>query len=114
MLTLLLPPNTAWSLSSARISRLFCGFWSWWALMEAHTLLTTSGRGSGAEPTTAARAWDGCKAFIRAGLGLRLPLVSVLDCSAVPVCEAGIVTLPLLHAPDTCKGHTGGGCKENT
>src|SRR3954463_13210766 len=36
--------------------------------MYSQTLLTTSGRGSGSEPTTAASSFDGCKGFIRAGL----------------------------------------------
>src|ERR1051325_12013926 len=36
--------------------------------MYSQTLLTTSGRGSGSEPTTAASSLDGCKGFIRAGL----------------------------------------------
>src|SRR5215210_3294016 len=36
--------------------------------MESHTLLTTSGRGSGSEPTTAASSLDGCNGRIRAGL----------------------------------------------
>src|SRR3954467_12053765 len=36
--------------------------------MSSQTLLTTSGRGSGSEPTTAASSLDGCNGFIRAGL----------------------------------------------
>src|SRR3954468_17274343 len=36
--------------------------------MWSQTLLTTSGGGSGSEPTTAASSLDGCNGFIRAGL----------------------------------------------
>src|SRR3954447_21838821 len=50
--------------------------------MYSQTLLTTSGRGSGAEPTTAASSFDGCKGLIRAGLtflpDVPLPALAVL------------------------------------
>src|SRR5215210_8078343 len=50
--------------------------------MESHTLLTTSGRGSGSEPTTAASSFDGCNGLIRAGLTFLpdapLPALAVL------------------------------------
>src|SRR5215212_916155 len=59
MVTLSLP-NTSLSLSSAKISRRFSGFCRLWDLMYSHTLLTTSPRGSGPGPTTAASASDGC------------------------------------------------------
>src|SRR5690242_20035680 len=78
MLTLLLPPKTACSFSSARISRLFCGFWRLLALMYSHTLLTTSVRGSGDDPTTAASSFEGCRGFARAGLGFLVALASVI------------------------------------
>src|SRR3954471_22863025 len=75
-------PNTARSFSSATISRLFCGSWSLFVLMYSQTLLTTSGRGSGLEPTTAASSLDGCNGLIRAGLTLLpdapLPALGVL------------------------------------
>src|SRR5215212_11715291 len=94
MLTLLLPPKTAWSLSSARISRLFSGFWRLLALMYSHTLLTTSVRGSGEEPTTAASSFDGCSGFIRAGLTF-LPNELLPALASLPdVPSAGLALLP--------------------
>src|SRR5215218_9670979 len=78
MLTLSLPPKTGRSLSSARISRLFAGFCRLLALMYSHTLLTTSVRGSGAEPTTAASSFEGCSGFARAGFGFLAALASVI------------------------------------
>src|ERR671916_2046009 len=60
-------PKTLPSLSSARISRRFSGFCRLFDLMYSHTLLTTSPRGSGPGPTTAASSSDGlngcCSAF---------------------------------------------------
>ncbi len=38
-------------------------------LMYSHILLTTSMRGRGDEPITAASSLDGCRGFIRAGIG---------------------------------------------
>src|ERR671932_2492210 len=64
-------PNTAFSLPSATISRLFSGFWRLCFLMYSQTLLTASGRDRGLEPTTAASSLDGCMGFMRAGLALR-------------------------------------------
>jgi hypothetical protein len=75
MLTLLLPPKMAWSFSSARISRLFSGFWRFLALMYSYTLLTTSVRGNGEEPTTPASSVEGCNGFIRAGFGFLVAFV---------------------------------------
>src|SRR4051795_1848515 len=50
--------------------------------MWSQTLLTTSGRGSGSEPTTAASSFDGCNGLIRAGLTFLpdapLPALAVL------------------------------------
>src|SRR4051794_29133891 len=89
MLTLLLPPKMAWSFSSARISRLFSGFCRLLALMYSHTLLTTSVRGSGEEPTTAASSFEGCSGFIRAGFGFLVAVVPALS-----VVDAAIVNLP--------------------
>src|SRR5215212_2681854 len=66
MVTLLRPPNTAWRLVSAMISRLFCGFWSLCFLMYSQTRRTTSGRERGAEPTMAASSAEGCKGFVKA------------------------------------------------
>src|SRR4051794_27129078 len=88
MLTLSLPSNTAQSLSSARISRLFAGFCRLLALMYPHTLLTTSVLGSGADPTTAASSFEGCSGFARAGFGFLAALASVivklLNCASLP------------------------------
>src|SRR6478735_12662548 len=78
MLTLSLPLNTARSFSSARISRLFAGFCRLLALMYSQTLLTTSVRGSGVDPTTAASSFEGCSGFARAGFGLLAALASVI------------------------------------
>src|ERR671932_793999 len=64
-------PNTAFSLPSATISRLFSGFWRLCFLMYSQTLLTVSGRDRGLEPTTAASSLDGCIGFIKAGFALR-------------------------------------------
>src|SRR5689334_1954117 len=83
-------PNTLSSLSSATISRLFFGFWRSCFLMYSHTLLTTSGRGSGFEPTTAAHSFDGCRGFISAGLTLRAVLFG-------PSSGFGHRSLPLVH-----------------
>src|ERR1051325_3834946 len=66
--------------------------------MYSQTLLTTSGRGSGSEPTTAASSLDGCKGFIRAGLTFLpdapLPALAVL--ADVP--SAGLAVLGALLA----------------
>jgi hypothetical protein len=43
--------------------------------MYSHILLTTSGRGRGEEPTTAASSVEGCSGFIRAGFGFLVVLV---------------------------------------
>src|SRR4051794_7232873 len=53
-------PNTGSSLASARISRRFAGFCSSCCLMYSQTLRTTSPRGRGPEPITAASSLDGC------------------------------------------------------
>src|SRR5215213_2895651 len=61
--------------------------------MYSQTLLTTSGRGSGAEPTTAASSFDGCKGLIRAGLTVLpdAPLPALADLPDVP--SAGLAFL---------------------
>jgi hypothetical protein len=46
--------------------------------MYSHTLLTTSVRGSGEEPTTAASSVEGCNGFIKAGFGFLAALASVI------------------------------------
>src|SRR5215207_1845954 len=62
--------------------------------MQSHTLLTTSGRGSGSEPTTAASSLDGCSGFIRAGLTFLPdePLPALASLPDVP--SAGLALLP--------------------
>src|SRR3954452_5864993 len=53
-------PNTGSSLASARISRRFSGVCRSCCLMYSQTLRTTSPRGNGPAPTTAASSLDGC------------------------------------------------------
>src|SRR5215207_1359411 len=62
--------------------------------MQSHTLLTTSGRGSGSEPTTAASSLDGCSGLIRAGLTVLPdePLPALASLPDVP--SAGLALLP--------------------
>src|ERR1044072_2525851 len=52
-------PKIFFSLSSARISRLFCGFWRLFLRIWSQTLLTTWLRGNGSGPVIAARSADG-------------------------------------------------------
>src|SRR6476659_11423491 len=59
MLTRSLPPKTFFSLSSARISRLFCGFCRLFLRIWSHTFETTWLRGSGGLPVIAARSAEG-------------------------------------------------------
>src|SRR3712207_120695 len=89
-------PNTGSSLSSARISRRFSGFCRLCCLMYSHTLLTTSPRGKGPEPTTAASSFEGCKGFCSA-LGF---LPAVLADAALPLCAllVGIMLSELLQS----------------
>ncbi len=61
-----LAPKMGSSFLSARISRLFCGFWRLLALMYSHIRLTTSGRDKGLEPTTAASSAEGWRPFLNA------------------------------------------------
>src|ERR1700712_1954581 len=48
------------------ISRLLASFWSLCFLIYSQTLLTTSVRGSGSDPTTAASSFDGVNGFEKA------------------------------------------------
>ena len=59
-------PKIFLSASSATISRLFAGFCRLFALMYSQTLLTTSPRASGCDPTMTAKSSDGCRGFCRA------------------------------------------------
>src|SRR5882757_9229808 len=65
MVTLSLP-KTLRSLLSARISRRFSGFCRLFARIYFQILLTTSPRGRGLGPTTAASSSDGCSGFCSA------------------------------------------------
>src|SRR3954453_19233929 len=98
MVTLSLP-KTLLSLSSTRISRRFSGFCRLWDLMYSHTLLTTSPRGSGSGPTTAANASEGCSGRCNP---FALPLLAVAFFGVSCDVLIGIVHLrsapPFLHA----------------
>src|SRR3954452_10105722 len=59
MLTRSLPPKIGFSVESAMISRLFCGFCRLFLRMWSHTFETTWLRGSGALPVIFARSADG-------------------------------------------------------
>src|SRR5207237_6297026 len=69
----LLPPKIGCSFSSARISRLFFGFWSLFFLMCAQIFLVISLRGSGSVPTIFARCSEGCMGFMMPLLVFALP-----------------------------------------
>src|SRR4051794_19407206 len=94
MVTLSLP-KTLLSLSSARISRRFSGFCRLWDLMYSHTLLTTSPRGSGPGPTTAASASDGCSGRCNA---FALPLLAAAFFFGVS-CDVLVGIVHLRFAP---------------
>jgi hypothetical protein len=59
-------PKIFLSAASAMISRLLAGFWRLFFLIYSQTLLTTSPRGSGSDPTITARSSDGCRGFCKA------------------------------------------------
>src|SRR4051794_25656713 len=94
MVTLSLP-KTLLSLSSARISRRFSGFCRLWDLMYSHTLLTTSPRGSGPGPTTAASASDGCSGRCNA---FALPLLAGAFSAFFGVSFCGVL-VGMVHLP---------------
>src|SRR5258708_233866 len=71
----LAPPKIGCNLSSARISRLFCGFCSLCFLMCAQIFFVTSLRGSGSAPTIFANCSEGCMGFINALFVFALPAV---------------------------------------
>src|SRR4051794_31927350 len=72
------------------ISRLFCGFWSLCFLMYSHTLLTTSGRGKGAEPTMAANSGEGCNGLRKAEVAFLPSLGSAFPCLGFSGVEGGM------------------------
>lgn len=59
MLTRSLPPKIGFSVESAIISRLFCGFCRLFFRMWSHTFETTWLRGNGALPVIFARSAEG-------------------------------------------------------
>src|SRR5260221_443751 len=71
MLTVALPPNTAFRLSSALIMRLFFLSCMPFFLMYAHSFLVTSVRGIAFDPTTSASLSLGCTGILNAAFGLR-------------------------------------------
>src|SRR4051812_29896479 len=95
MVTLSLP-KTLLSLSSARISRRFSGFCRLWDLMYSQTLLTTSPRGSGSGPTTAASASDGCSGRCNA---FGLPLLAAVFAFFGVSCAVLVGIVHLQFAP---------------
>src|SRR5689334_19928765 len=76
-----LPPKIGCNFSSARISRLFFGFWSLFFLMCAQIFFVTSLRGSGWEPTIFARCSEGCMGFMKALFAFVLPAAFAIDSS---------------------------------
>src|SRR5690606_18566223 len=77
MVTDFLPLKTAFSLSSARMTVFALGSWSLFFLMYSQSFLVSSVRGSGLEPTTAARAASGWTGFMNAALGLRVVFLAI-------------------------------------
>src|SRR6266516_3320422 len=71
------------SFSSARISRLFSGFWSLFFLMCAQIFFVTSLRGSGCVPTILARCSEGCMGFMKALFVFALPAAFAINSSIV-------------------------------
>src|SRR4051812_21360287 len=84
-------PNTGSSLLSARISRRFAGFCSSCRLMYSQTLRTTSPRGKGPGPTTAASSLDGCSGCCSP---LGLPSALFFDPVGPLLALVGMVVLP--------------------
>src|SRR5437762_5066823 len=71
MLTVALPPNTVFSLSSALMLRLFFGSCRSFFLMYCQSRLVTSVRGIGLLPITSASCGLGCIGFMNAALAFR-------------------------------------------
>src|SRR5688572_18561349 len=83
MLTVDLLANTALSVPSALIIRLFFASCSLFFLMYAHSRLVTSVRGIGLEPTTSASAADGVTGAMKAAFARRGAFFAVLAFLAV-------------------------------
>ena len=76
--TAFLPPKTTFNLSSALIwVRTFLSCRPFF-LMYAQSFLVSSVRGSGAAPTTAARAASGVTGFMNAAFGLRAAFLAIM------------------------------------
>src|SRR5207237_8005717 len=73
MLTRSLPPKIGFSVESAMISRLFCGFCRLFLRMCSHAFETTWLRGSGALPVIFARSADGVTGRANPPPALRVP-----------------------------------------
>src|SRR5207302_5716473 len=73
MLTRSLPPKIGFSVESAMISRLFCGFCRLFLRMWSHIFDTTWLRGSGALPVIFARSADGVTGRASPPPALRAP-----------------------------------------
>jgi len=73
MLTVPLPPKTAFSAASALILRRFFLSWRFRFLMYCHSFFVTSVRGMALVPTTALSAALGVIGFMNAAEGFRLP-----------------------------------------
>jgi hypothetical protein len=90
------------SLASARISRRFSGFCRPFALMYSQTLLTTSPRGSGSGPTTAASSAEGrrgcCSAFGLLPSPPASSFAAALPLGALPLPASGAFALGALAA----------------
>src|SRR4051812_33080645 len=84
-------PNTGSSLLSARISRRFSGSCRSCCLMYSQTLRTTSPRGKGPGPTTAASSLDGCSGCCSP---LGLPPALFFDPVGSLLALVGMVVLP--------------------
>src|SRR5919107_3528136 len=72
------------------ISRLFRGFWSLCFLMYSQTLLTTFGRGKGAEPTMAANSGEGCNGLRKTEVAFLPSLWSAFPGSGFSGVEGGM------------------------
>src|SRR5450755_1752917 len=82
-----LPPKIGCNLSSAKISRLFFGFWRSCFLMCAQIFFVTSLRGSGSVPTILAKCSEGCIGFIKAlffALGVVFAIFAPILVASVP------------------------------
>src|SRR5213596_2905215 len=78
MLTVALPPNTVFSLSSALMLRLFFGSCRSFFLMYCQSRLVTSVRGIGLLPITSASWGLGCIGFMNAAFAFRAVFFAVL------------------------------------